>query len=85
MTKTCASCGNHYKNLFSIFMNGQTTYFDCFECAIFKLAPICQNCGCKIIGHGVDSEGACYCSSHCARNAVMNANAKIASTTDSNV
>jgi hypothetical protein len=30
------------------------------------LAPACNHCGCKIIGHGVESESAFYCCSHCS-------------------
>jgi hypothetical protein len=38
--------------------------FDSFECAIHKMAPVCEHCGCRIIGHGVEAEGHFYC---CAR------------------
>jgi hypothetical protein len=73
----CSSCGNDYKKPIQVMADGATYYFDCFECAIAKLAPICQNCGCKIIGHGIESEKHFFCCSHCARNSEANANAKI--------
>jgi len=38
-------------------------------CAIQALAPTCAHCGCRVIGHGVEAEGAIYCCSHCARSA----------------
>ena len=41
-------------------------YFDCFECAIHALAPECEHCGCKIIGHGIESGGSFFCCAHCA-------------------
>ncbi len=73
----CNSCGNEYSNTFKISLNDQTYDFDCFECAINKLAPICQQCGCKIIGHGIESDNFYYCCSHCARHSATNSNAKM--------
>lgn len=32
-----------------------THVFDSFECAIHRLAPVCEHCGCKIIGHGLQA------------------------------
>jgi hypothetical protein len=46
---------------------GGTHVFDSFECAIQKLAPICENCQTKIVGHGVEVSGHFYCCGHCAR------------------
>ena len=43
-----------------------THVFDSFECAIHALAPTCAHCGCRIIGHGMESEGVFYCCAHCA-------------------
>ncbi len=42
--------------------------FDCFECTIHKMAPICEHCGVKVVGHGVVVEGSFYCCAHCARH-----------------
>jgi hypothetical protein len=30
------------------------------------LAPTCAHCGCKIIGHGIESDNIFYCCAHCA-------------------
>jgi hypothetical protein len=46
---------------------GKAHVYDCFECAIHALAPICEHCGCKVIGHGVQDDGAIYCCAHCAQ------------------
>jgi hypothetical protein len=34
--------------------------------AITALAPSCNHCGCRIIGHGVEVNGTSYCCAHCA-------------------
>jgi rhodanese-related sulfurtransferase len=62
----CETCGNEYDKAFEVTMNGQRHIFDCFECAIQALAPACAHCGCRIIGHGVESEGEFFCCAHCA-------------------
>lgn len=63
----CDICGNEYENCFEVHMNGRVYTFDSFECAIQGLAPRCTNCGCHIIGHGVEADGVHYCCAHCAR------------------
>lgn len=63
----CATCGNTYDKLFEIKFNGKNYFFDCFECAIQKLAPCCAHCNCKIIGHGVENSNVFYCCANCAR------------------
>jgi hypothetical protein len=62
----CETCGNEYDKAFQITMAGQSHTFDSFECAIHSLAPDCAHCGCKVIGHGVESNGTFYCCAHCA-------------------
>ena len=64
---TCETCGNDYDKAFKVVMKGQTHTFDSFECAIHRLAPACEHCGCKIIGHGIEAGGVFYCCAHCAR------------------
>lgn len=66
---TCVTCGNNYERAFTIIVDKKMYIFDCFECAIHRLAPICSHCGCKIIGHGIESDSAdqFYCCAHCAR------------------
>jgi len=62
----CEVCGNDYYLSFEIVTAGNTHVFDCFECAIHSLAPVCESCGCRIIGHGVEAGHAFFCSAHCA-------------------
>jgi hypothetical protein len=65
---TCEVCGNDYWMAFEVrTAGGQTHTFDSFECAAHKLAPICEHCGVKIIGHGVEASGRFFCCAHCAR------------------
>jgi hypothetical protein len=63
---TCELCGNHYDKTFDVTMNGETHTFDSFECAIQALAPRCDQCACRIIGHGLEKDGVYYCCAHCA-------------------
>ncbi|MCZ7570379.1 MAG: hypothetical protein M5U01_17580 [Ardenticatenaceae bacterium] len=62
----CEVCGNDYDKSFEVVMAGRSHVFDSFECAIHALAPVCAHCGCKIIGHGVESDGTIYCCAYCA-------------------
>ena len=66
---TCDVCGNDYERAFQVTRAGQSFTFDCFECAIHKLAPACAHCGCKVIGHGVEQGSTVYCCANCARQA----------------
>ena len=63
----CDVCGNDYDKAFTIKQNGRTGTFDSFECAIHAMAPKCDHCGCRIIGHGVEADGSFYCCAHCAK------------------
>ncbi|MBK6780144.1 MAG: hypothetical protein IPG75_11340 [Gemmatimonadetes bacterium] len=64
----CDHCGNEYHRAFQLLTAaGETLTFDCFECAIHLLAPVCRRCKCRIIGHGIEAAGAFYCCAHCAR------------------
>ncbi|MGW0042036.1 hypothetical protein [Rhodococcus sp. NPDC003348] len=64
---TCTTCGNDYDKVFTLTMGDRTGTFDSFECAIQEMAPVCAHCGCRILGHGVETGGAVYCCAHCAR------------------
>ncbi|MFC4053730.1 MULTISPECIES: hypothetical protein [Actinomadura] len=64
---TCEVCGNDYDMTFEVHAQGQVHTFDSFECAVTRMAPVCENCGCRIMGHGVDVNGHWYCCAHCAR------------------
>lgn len=65
---TCEVCGNDYDKTFSVQMDGSSHEFDCFECAIHALAPICPHCQMRVIGHGVEAGGMVFCCAHCARS-----------------
>jgi hypothetical protein len=62
----CEQCGNNYDKSFKVVMAGATHVFDSFECAIQALAPVCDHCDCRIIGHGVEARGTMFCCVHCA-------------------
>jgi hypothetical protein len=64
----CEVCGNEYDKAFQVVMGSDRHTFDCFECAIHALAPECAHCGCRIIGHGMETQASVmYCCAHCAR------------------
>lgn len=65
----CEVCGNDYDKTFEVRRNEETHVFDCFECAIQALAPVCVHCGCRVIGHGMEFAGHVYCCAHCANKA----------------
>jgi hypothetical protein len=63
----CEVCGNDYYGAFTITtQDGARHVFDSFECAITRMAPVCEHCRCRIIGHGVESDGRYFCCAHCA-------------------
>ena len=64
---TCEVCGNEYDKAFEVrAADGAAHVFDSFECAIHALAPTCEHCGCRILGHGVEADGRMFCCAHCA-------------------
>jgi hypothetical protein len=65
----CDVCGNDYDKTFEVLMAGERHVFDSFECAVHLLAPVCEHCGCKVVGHGSEVDGRVYCCAHCARAA----------------
>lgn len=65
----CDTCGNEYDKGFEVSMDGGSWSFDSFECAITRLAPTCEQCGCRVIGHGVEADGRIFCCAHCAERA----------------
>lgn len=62
----CEVCGNEYDKPLEVAVAGEQHVFDSLECAIHALAPACPHCGCRVIGHGVEADGAIYCCAHCA-------------------
>lgn len=68
--RVCATCGNKYARMFEVVTHdGQRRFFDSFECAIHLVAPTCDHCGCRIVGHGLEAGTAMYCCANCARSA----------------
>jgi Rieske Fe-S protein len=63
----CEVCGNDYDKSFEVVAAGDRHTFDSFECAIARMAPRCEHCGCAVIGHGAEVNGRFYCCAHCAR------------------
>jgi Rieske Fe-S protein len=62
----CEVCGNDYDMSFEVHAQGAIHVFDSFECAIHRMAPVCEHCGCKVIGHGVQAAGQFFCCAQCA-------------------
>lgn len=63
----CEVCGNDYEMAFELRAAGQVHIFDSLECAAQRMAPICDNCNCRILGHGMQANGQFFCCAHCAR------------------
>lgn len=63
----CEVCGNDYDMSFEVHAQGAVHIFDSFECAIQRMAPICERCGVRIVGHGVQAGRSWFCCAHCAR------------------
>jgi hypothetical protein len=63
----CQVCGNEYDKSFEVVMEGSTHVFDSFECAIHALAPVCEHCGCRVVGHGIEHDNRFFCCAHCAK------------------
>ncbi|HSL11813.1 MAG TPA: hypothetical protein VLA82_10915 [Actinomycetota bacterium] len=65
----CEVCGNEYHRVIRIRTDDdQEHVFDSFECAIHALAPTCEHCGCRIVGHGVEADERIFCCASCARH-----------------
>ena len=70
---TCEVCGNDYDGAMTIEKDGARHVFDSFECAIHALAPMCEHCQCRIIGHGHQAGDRFFCCAHCAHEAGVEA------------
>ena len=66
MDLQCETCGNTYDKAFQVTLDGAAHTFDSFECAIQALAPRCEHCECRIIGHGVEQGARMFCCKNCA-------------------
>lgn len=65
----CEVCGNDYDKAFEVHAAGAVHVFDCFECAVHRMAPVCEQCGTRVMGHGQEAGGRFFCCAHCARKA----------------
>ena len=66
----CEVCGNEYARPITVQVGSEPgRSFDSFECAIHALAPVCEHCGVKIVGHGIEASDRVFCCASCARNA----------------
>lgn len=54
----CEVCGNDYDKSFELIAAGARHIFDSFECAIQAIAPVCEHCKCRVIGHGTEAAAA---------------------------
>lgn len=63
----CETCGNDYDKPIEVRMNGESHTFDSFECAMHMLAPTCESCGVRIVGHGLEAGEHVFCCQHCAQ------------------
>ena len=68
--KPCDTCGNEYDRSFQLTTADGSSYtFDSIECAAHKVAPACDHCGCRILGHGIQAGSSVFCCAACARHA----------------
>lgn len=66
----CEVCGTAYQKSFQVVADGVTHTFDCFDCAISKLAPVCDYCGVRVTGRGVEGvRNTLYCGANCVKAA----------------
>lgn len=68
----CEVCGNDYDKVFEVTAAGAMHTFDSIECAAQALAPRCSHCGCRILGHGIETAGEMFCCANCARMSGVN-------------
>jgi len=67
---SCSVCGNDYDSAFTVrTADGSEHVFDSIECAAHMIAPTCADCGCQILGHGVQAGGDVFCCAACATRA----------------
>lgn len=65
----CDACGKDYDEPITVTQGQRSGVFDSFECAAHVMAPSCERCGVRILGHGIQVDAAFYCCAHCARHA----------------
>ena len=70
MAVTCETCGNETDDPIEVSAHGKRHSFDSFQCAIDKMAPRCEKCGCAILGPVVTEDDSVFCSRGCAEQVV---------------
>lgn len=71
---TCDVCGNEYDAAFTVIAaDGSSYVFDSLECAAHQIAPSCDHCGCRILGHGMQQDSTMFCCASCAQAAGVDA------------
>jgi hypothetical protein len=65
MTARCEVCGFATRSGIRIIAGGVTHLFDSYQCAIHRLAPECEHCGCRILGRPLEVQQRPYCSPEC--------------------
>jgi hypothetical protein len=65
----CELCGSECDEPLQVVVAGKSHIFDCLECAIYSLAPLCPYCGCRVTSRGTEQNGRVYCGAHCAKSA----------------
>ncbi|MFF4761677.1 hypothetical protein [Streptomyces sp. NPDC001292] len=63
----CEVCNNDYEMAFEVRASDGVHIFDSLECAAQRIAPTCDNCDCRILGHGLQADGRFFCCANCAR------------------
>jgi hypothetical protein len=69
MVSRCEVCGNPISGGVRLIADGMTHVFDSFQCAIHRLAPECEYCGCKVLGRPTVVGRSAYCDEWCAQAA----------------
>jgi len=65
----CDVCGNVYAHAFQVITPDGTRFtFDSLECAAHRIAPACARCGCRVLGHGIETHDGICCCANCARH-----------------
>lgn len=62
----CDTCGSDTGVLFTVTQDDRSGTFDTLQCAAHAIAPTCERCGCRILGHPVRRGPEVFCSTHCA-------------------
>lgn len=67
---TCQTCGNDHDKAFTVRTHrGEEMTFDSVECMAHSMAPTCDHCSVRILGHGLEANGSIFCCDHCAEQA----------------